>query len=259
MIIFFDIDGTLIDEETHLVPASVPEAVKKARENGHICIINTGRSKKLVDIDIHKLQGFDGMLMGCGTHIVYHGETILHRTYTAEQAKRIIDALRKNKIDAVLEGDRDNFKDSDDNISTEEFYRFIHQFDRFGYKSFEEAPGFFDKFYCFAPGEGQIAGFLRDCGIEMEVVDRKKGYFEIMPKGYTKASGMQFLADYLNIPMTETAGIGDSSNDIPMLEAAQIGIAMGNATPDVKAVADYVTADLDKDGVREALKWLKTL
>lgn len=256
MIIFFDIDGTLIDETTHKVPQSALEAVRKARENGHICIINTGRSKKLVDIDGDKLQGFDGMLMGCGTQIVYHGETILHQTYTPDQAQAIIDALRANKIDAVLEGDADNFKDRDENISSKEFYDFIHLFDRFHYKSFEEAPGFFDKFYCFAPNEGQIAGFLRDCGIEMEVVDRKKGYFEIMPKGYTKASGMQYIADYLGISMTETVGIGDSSNDIPMLEAAHIGIAMGNATPDVKAAANYVTTDISEDGVAEALKWL---
>ena len=50
MLIFFDIDGTMIDEETKVVPESAIEAVRRARENGHVCVINTGRSKKLVDI-----------------------------------------------------------------------------------------------------------------------------------------------------------------------------------------------------------------
>ena len=59
--------------------------------------------------------------------------------------------------------------------------------------------------------------------------------------------------------MSETAALGDSTNDIPMLECAHIGIAMGNASKSVKAAADYVTTDLEKDGVWNALNWLGVL
>ena len=61
---------------------------------------------------------------------------------------------------------------------------------------------------------------------------------------------------FRSIPLTETVAIGDSSNDIPMIERAHIGIAMGNATEDVKAVADYVSTDLMEKGIENALRWL---
>ena len=77
-----------------------------------------------------------------------------------------------------------------------------------------------------------------------------------MPKGFSKASAMNFVADALKIPMNRTVAIGDSSNDIPMISRAAIGIAMGNATEDVKEIADYVTTDVDSDGIWNALKWL---
>ena len=61
-IIFFDIDGTLIGEESHVMLESTKKAIRKARENGHICIINTGRTKKLVGKDITDLVDFDGYI-----------------------------------------------------------------------------------------------------------------------------------------------------------------------------------------------------
>ena len=90
----------------------------------------------------------------------------------------------------------------------------------------------------------------------LDFVDRDKGYFEVMPKGSSKASAMEYVAEYLNIPMSQTVAIGDGANDIPMLEAAECAIVMGNAPEDVKNLADYVTTDVDKDGIWNALKWL---
>ena len=66
MLIFFDIDGTLIDEKERRMPESAREAIARARENGHICMINTGRTKRLVGKDITGLTEFDGLLLGCG-------------------------------------------------------------------------------------------------------------------------------------------------------------------------------------------------
>ena len=98
--------------------------------------------------------------------------------------------------------------------------------------------------------------FSREFADRLEIVDRKKGYYEIMPKGYSKASGIRFLADALGVDMAQTVAVGDSSNDIPMLECAGVSIAMGNATDDVKALADYVTTDVEENGIENALRWL---
>ena len=72
--LFFDIDGTLFDDHRCL-PASVLPAMEAARRNGHRLVINTGRT--LCNMD-HRLDSFplDGWIMGCGTRIIWHGETL---------------------------------------------------------------------------------------------------------------------------------------------------------------------------------------
>lgn len=253
MLIFFDIDGTMIDEETKLVPESAVSAVLQARENGHVCVINTGRSKRLVDICGDWLHAFDGFLMGCGTQVIFRGEELLHRTFETEEGERIIEALRHNEIDAVLEGAAQNYVERTGRIFHSCFAEYIRLFEKFHYGSYEEAIGHFDKFYAYAGERERMDRFASEVGVELEVVDRGKGYFEIMPAGYTKATGMRFLSDRLGIPMEQTVAIGDSSNDIPMIKCAAIGIAMGNATEDVKQLADFVTTSVGEDGIRNAL------
>lgn len=256
MLIFFDIDGTLIGEESHLMLESTKKAIQKARENGHICMINTGRSLKLVGPDITGLTEFDGLALGCGTMVVYRGKTLLHKTFTETQSVRIIEGLRRHHIDAVLEGSENNYNDSPERMFSATFIDFIRRFDNQDYGSYEDAVGHFDKFYAYAGDADRIDAFQAEFGSELDFVDRKGGYYEIMPKGFSKASAMNFVADALKIPMNRTAAIGDSSNDIPMISRAAIGIAMGNATEDVKEIADFVTTDVDRDGIWNALKWL---
>ena len=62
------------------------------------------------------------------------------------------------------------------------------------------------------------------------------------------------LAQLLDIAPEETMAIGDSNNDLPMLKAAGRSVAMGNAGPDIKAAADYETADCNADGVAKAIR-----
>lgn len=72
----------------------------------------------------------------------------------------------------------------------------------------------------------------------------------------TKGVGLRRLADYLNVPYDATMAIGDTENDTAILEAAAVGVAMGNATEDVKAVADYITTSNEEDGVAKAINEL---
>lgn len=256
MLIFFDIDGTLIGDWNHIMPESAVRAVAAARKNGHVCAVNTGRTKKLVEPDMEKLTGFDAFLMGCGTMITLHDKVLTHRTFSRQESEEIIEALHRHGIDAVLEGSENNYHDSLDEIRTKTFRDFVKRFAGEGYGSFRDAVGNFDKFYAYVDDVSRMKAFEKEFMDRLDFVDRKQGFFEIMPRGSSKASAMEFLAGELGIPMEETAALGDSSNDIPMLRCAHIGIAMGNATDDVKVEADYVTTSLEEDGVWNALKWL---
>lgn len=78
-------------------------------------------------------------------------------------------------------------------------------------------------------------------------------WLELMPLGITKGSGLQALTELLHIPMANVMAFGDGENDIEMLQAAGIGIAMENAMEEVKAAADDITADNNNDGIAAAL------
>ncbi|MDE6867429.1 MAG: HAD hydrolase family protein, partial [Muribaculaceae bacterium] len=69
-----------------------------------------------------------------------------------------------------------------------------------------------------------------------------------------KSRGLQAMADHFGFDMSETMAFGDGSNDIGMLKAAGIGVAMGNAAPEVKAAADYVTTNDSDHGIVNALR-----
>lgn len=80
--------------------------------------------------------------------------------------------------------------------------------------------------------------------------------YEVMPKGTTKASALKQLAKHLGLSANDIMAIGDAANDIEMLEFAGTSVAMGNASNDVKALADYITADHNQAGVASALEKL---
>ena len=88
---------------------STKEAIRIARANGHICMINTGRTKRLVGENLTGQVEFDGLLLGCGTEIEYHGKQLMHKTFSMEESKAILTAMKKYHVDAVLEGSREDY------------------------------------------------------------------------------------------------------------------------------------------------------
>ena len=106
-LIFFDVDGTVIEEQTKKMPPSTKRAIEKARKNGHICVINTGGTWKMVNGIITNDTVFDGYVLGCGTMVTYRDRVLFHKIFARELACRIVESLRRNEIDAVLEGGAD--------------------------------------------------------------------------------------------------------------------------------------------------------
>ena len=104
-LIFFDIDGTIIPEDTGVIPESTKEAIKKAKENGHLVFINTGRTFSGITQPIFDLE-FNGYVCGCGTHIYFDGKKIYSSVIPKEKCIETVALLRKNKVNAFYEGDK---------------------------------------------------------------------------------------------------------------------------------------------------------
>lgn len=258
-ILFFDIDGTLVPVGTKQIPESAVEAIRRARANGHLCMINTGRTRRLVVPQVTELCDFDGLLLGCGTEIAYEGEQLFHKTFTLEESQALLDALKHYQVDAILEGSVQDYAPRASEVYTEEFLHFSEQYRNRNYDTFDHAPGNFDKLFVYTEEKSQLDGMKRDFGSLLDFVDRENGYHELVPKGYSKATAIERICAHLGISHEQTVAIGDSSNDLPMLTYAHTAIAMGNSTQVALDVADYVTAKDTEDGIYKALDWLGVL
>lgn len=89
---------------------------------------------------------------------------------------------------------------------------------------------------------------------DVDVVPIGLGTYDLCQAGHNKATGAQHLLDRLGLSMQEVVAIGDGGNDREMLRAAGMGIAMGNASSEVKACADHVTDSVESDGVVAAVR-----
>jgi len=104
--------------------------------------------------------------------------------------------------------------------------------------------------------ESQFRETMPEATVTLEVspIDRAYCHVTLTPRGVSKGSGLRQLASLLNVDMSETLALGDNLNDLDMMTAAGLGIAMGNATEETKALADHVTESNNDDGVARALE-----
>lgn len=106
-----------------------------------------------------------------------------------------------------------------------------------------------------ARSEDMAAELTKHVGIEGDITfSTNNGLVEVVPLGISKATGVEEVAKPLGIADHEVVAFGDMPNDVPLLLWAGHGVAMGNAHPDVRAVADEVTATNDDDGVARVLE-----
>jgi hypothetical protein len=96
---------------------------------------------------------------------------------------------------------------------------------------------------------------IRDeLGEDFDMLEHEGNVVEFVPKGTSKATGIQWLCDYLGVERDDTYAVGDSVNDLDMLQFVGHGIAMGNGTAPAKDAAEFVTTDIHEDGIRHAME-----
>ena len=89
---------------------------------------------------------------------------------------------------------------------------------------------------------------------DYEVIKTRSNLLEFMPKGVTKAFGLDHLAQYLGMTSDEVMALGDEENDLSMIQYAGMGVAMANAVEKVRQAADYITSSNEEDGVAKAVE-----
>lgn len=251
--IFFDIDGTLLDRE-HKIEDSTREGIRQARENGHQVFLNSGRTKAYIhDPDLLSME-FDGILCGCGTHVIYHGKDIVYHQLSRELAEKTVDICYRHQLPLIMEGRNWLYMD-EDMICRDPYGAWLYR---------REAPiirpirGNSVAWEC-QKFSAAIRGLdyqeaAEQLSEDYQVLDHDGAAMELVPKGYSKATAIRAVCEAAGIDRTETYSFGDGANDVDMLRYAQYGIAMGNSKTPALQAADYITDDIHAAGVYHALQ-----
>mgnify|MGYP003376761647 CR=1 FL=1 len=253
--LFFDIDGTLITEGSHILPISAREALKNVQQQGHLIFINTGRTYFNIPDYIQSI-GFDGYICGCGTYIRLHDQVLLSHTIPHETCVEIVSVLRDCNVSAMFEGTDGLFFD----YTRPAFGDLARIQARFGGETFQISQSWdrpdlvFDKLVIWRDSRCDFDTFYRYITKDFTYIDRGDGFGEIVPKGFSKASGIRFLQDHLNISLDQCYAFGDSANDLPMLEYVIHSVAMGNSIDGLAEKTEYVTTHIEQDGIANALR-----
>ena len=253
-LVFFDIDGTIWDEHME-IPESTIETIKKLKENGYKTFLCSGRargnicSKKLIDL------GFDGIVAACGNHVEMDGEIIYEKLLPEDMVKRIISLLKECKMPVVLEGPKYHWIDQK-GFEADPFVLYLFQ-DMGEHakplKGYEEDIRI-NKFSGDIIEGTDFARIEKEMATDFDVLRHEGNVVEFVPKNTSKATGIQWLCEYLKVSVEDTYAIGDSINDLDMLNFVGHGIAMGNGTKAAKEAAEFVTKDLHEDGIYHAMK-----
>ena len=253
-LLFFDIDGTIIDAQG-LIPESTVSSLKKAQQGGALCFVNTGRPFSHIDTRV-KALGFDGYVCSCGQHIEFEGRTVLHDGFSKEESRFVAELIHQCRLDALYEAEEGLWLDFSGPIPSG-IRSDRERFDAYGLPTHGSVrdPDFqFDKFCIFETSQSDLKSFFSAVKNRYTVIDRgREHFFECIRKGYSKETGMHWVRTMLDIPPKNCYAFGDGPNDLPMLQSVPHSVAMAEAPDTVKAVCEYVTTGFYDNGIKNAL------
>ena len=253
--IFFDIDGTLVSFKTHEISKTTLEALYALREKGVKLFIASGRHLLIMD----NLSGFpfDGYVCMNGSLVFDRGKVIYSHPLDQADAASVIDLAETGQIPCVLFTEKSVAMNCRTE-RTEQLFRMIRLPEPEYASLMPYKSGPVSQFTIFLDQEREDA--LLAPALKHSVTTRWHPEFtDIVPENISKAEGISRVIAGYGIGREEVMAFGDGGNDVEMIEYAGIGVAMGNALPDVRKHADYVTSTVDEDGIVAALRHFRIL
>lgn len=245
--LFFDIDGTLLagTYRNPYVPESTIEALERLRANGHFVCIATGRAHALAVRYMEEL-GFENMVSDGGYGLTIESRLLGIRPLDKRAAVKLIRECRQKNLPWGIQVDNSSRRLSPDGRFDEiTGDKYMDSIIIEGLEP-EDYPDIFKVFVaCCPPQEYEIEALkvLPWCRYDKE-------YIFVEPTD--KAFGIKRVMDHLGADYSDVIVFGDAYNDMSMFSDEWTNVAMGNAVPELKERADFVTSDVDKDGIYNA-------
>lgn len=253
--LFFDIDGTILSDKTHIIPQSALEAMKQAQENGHLLFINTGRTICALPRELQVFD-FDGYLCGCGCYLVYRGDVLLESHIAPNRGKEILDKVIECGFGVVLEWAEDVFfPKKQSRFSQLEYARRAFGELGLGKKQYiEDGTCPYDKLFLYADENSDKKTLFQFFKSDMEVIERGNDTYEVIQKEFSKATACEFILKKFGMSKRQAYVFGDSMNDLSMFEYAEHTIAMGEHAKGLEPYTEFVTKEVEEDGIAYAMR-----
>ena len=247
---FFDIDGTLVSFKSHTVPESARRAIARLREQGVKVFIATGRLMKHVAI-VNDIEVDGYITVNGGYCITSAGEVIFESAFPRATVERVIDLSEQYGFDLNVMTHQDMYVSS----MGERVKKIASMINIMPTVADVRVIAATQPVVQMCPYinrelEQEIMPLLPDCVGSRWI----ETFMDLNVRGVDKSLGIQQVMNYYGLTMAEAMAFGDGGNDLPMVRDAAVGVAMGNACDELKAVADYITSSVDEDGVSRALE-----
>lgn len=263
-IFFTDLDGTLLNSQKQISPKTY-EVLKQWTGLGHKLVLCSGRA---LDSVAHVwetlgLKDFpNGYLIGCNGGEIYDcgtGTLLCRTSLPLQTVAKIFSMAKKHQVHIQTYNDT-HIITREDNEALAFYHRNIHTpaiitEDVFTYLDKEPCKCLSIELHDKEKLERFRKALMKELGNSITVMYSNPYYLEMIPSSGGKGFGVKWLCNHLNIPLQNALAAGDEHNDISMLQAAGVGIAMRNGTDEVKQIADIVTVtDNDHDGLAPILE-----
>lgn len=252
--LFFDIDGTLVSFKTHQIPQSTVDAIAQAKANGVGVFISTGRPLPIITNLKAIEQYIDGYITTNGALCIVDGKAICCNPIPMADVDVMMADAEKNDYTCIVVGEKRIGVYNPKQVYYDVFVRDL------AVQNIDMAIDVKD----IMRNEQilQLTPFF-SAEYEKEIMEKMPGcvsgrwnpaFTDITAEQADKGKGLEAMAQYLGLNISETMAFGDGGNDESILRRAGIGVAMGNAGDEARAAADYITTSVDDDGVKNALE-----
>jgi Cof subfamily protein (haloacid dehalogenase superfamily) len=255
-LITIDLDGTLFDYNSEISHKN-RQAINDCIKNGIKVVVSSGKSIKCVGTVSRELGLVDPQIASGGTAVITPDLKLLAvMKIPRDSVLKAIDLARKDNIGLALDT-------TDGHLYYEKKYP--------GMEFFFESGEFIEKvkdmrqdhivdnalLFTLIVNENDAFNKILEMNADEDIKIRRGSPYllniNIMSRGAGKVAGLRKILEISNIDKSEVMAIGDNNNDLGTIEFAGLGIAMGNASDDVKLAADHITTDNDNNGVAEAI------
>ena len=245
--IFFDMDGTLLSHNQKKIPDSTMESLWDLKQQGIKVVVTTGRHmSELEELSLLDFP-YDGFITVNGSICLDENKELfyIHPIEGADK-KTILDMFARKEIPVILVEQNDmyiNFVNENVRKTQADISTAVPPV-----KSYECKDIVMACVYLKEESENALNVFEN-----LTITRWNKRAVDVIPSDSGKTKGIKKFLEKYQIGQEETMAFGDAANDMDMLQFCHIGVAMGNGSDKIKAVADHVTDDVDSDGIRNAL------